>query len=110
MTKRSKLALLIDFDGTVTESDMGVQLLEAFALEDWKHFEPMSEAGLIVGKECLASEFGCLPSDGEEELARFVQEKAVIRPGFGSWSGAARRTAFPSTLPPAGWASTYAPF
>ena len=80
--KRGKLALLIDFDGTVTERDMGVALLEAFALEDWKRFEPMREAGVIVGRECLAREFGCLPSDREEEMARFVREQAVIRPGF----------------------------
>ena len=77
-----RLALLIDFDGTVTERDMGVALLEAFALEDWKRFEGMREAGLIVGRECLASEFGCLPSDREEEMARFVSEVAVVRPGF----------------------------
>ena len=79
----TKLALLIDFDGTVTERDMGVALLEAFALEDWKRFEKMREAGLIVGRECLASEFGCLPSNREEEMSRFVSEEAVIRPGFG---------------------------
>ena len=78
----SKLALLIDFDGTVTEKDMGVALLDAYALEDWKRFEPMREAGLIVGKECLASEFGCLPNNREEEMARCVKDVAVVRPGF----------------------------
>ena len=77
-----KLALLVDFDGTVTEQDMGVALLDAFALEDWRRFEPMRDAGLIVGRECLASEFGCLPSDREEEMVRFVREKAVVRPGL----------------------------
>ena len=78
----SKLAILIDFDGTVTERDMGVALLDAFAVEDWRRFAPMREAGLIVGRECLASEFGCLPSDKEEEMARFVRDEAVVRPGL----------------------------
>lgn len=77
-----KLAILIDFDGTVTERDMGVALLDAFAVEDWRRFGRMREAGQIVGRVCLASEFGCLPSDREEEMARFVREKAVVRPGL----------------------------
>lgn len=33
-----KLALLVDFDGTVTEKDVGVMLLEAFATEEWRRF------------------------------------------------------------------------
>ena len=78
----SKLALLIDFDGTVTEKDMGVALLDAYALEDWRRFGTMREEGLIVGRECLASEFGCLPNNREEEMARFVKDVAVVRPGF----------------------------
>ena len=77
-----KLAILIDFDGTVTERDMGVALLDAFAVEDWRRFAPMRESGLIVGRECLASEFGCLPSDKGEEMARFVRDEAVVRPGL----------------------------
>ena len=78
----AKLAILIDFDGTVTEHDMGVSLLDAFAVEDWRRFARMRDAGLIVGRECLASEFSCLPSDREGEMARFVREKAVVRPGL----------------------------
>ena len=80
----TRLAILIDFDGTVTERDMGVALLDAFAEEDWRRFARMRDAGLIVGRECLASEFACLPSSKAEEMASFVRQEAVVRPGLRS--------------------------
>lgn len=77
-----KLALLVDFDGTVTERDLASTLLDTFAVEEWRRFQPMLDAGLISVRECRSLEYSCLPSK-EEELTRFAVERSVIRPGFG---------------------------
>jgi 2,3-diketo-5-methylthio-1-phosphopentane phosphatase len=76
-----KLALLVDFDGTVTEKDLAGILLNAFAVEDWRRFQPMLDAGLISFRECSSLEYSCLPNK-EEELTQFALELTVIRPGF----------------------------
>ena len=92
-----KLALLVDFDGTVTEKDVATMLLEAFALEDWHPFASMRDAGLITGKECLIRQFACLPSR-EEELTRFATERAVVRPGFSDLVSYCREEGLPLAL------------
>ncbi len=94
----AKLAILIDFDGTVTDRDMGVALLDAYAVEDWRRFARMRDAGLIVGRECLASEFACLPSHLEVEMAEFVRREAVVRPGLRSLVELCREAGIPLSV------------
>jgi 2,3-diketo-5-methylthio-1-phosphopentane phosphatase len=92
-----KLALLVDFDGTITEEDVAGILLDAFALEDWRRYEPMLEAGLINGREAHVLDYTSLPSK-EEELTRFAVERAAIRPGFEELVSYCREAGIPMTV------------
>ncbi|MBI4300580.1 MAG: HAD-IB family phosphatase [Chloroflexi bacterium] len=77
----AKWAVLLDFDGTVTERDVGEMLLDTFAAGDWRKFVPMRKAGIISGRECLEREFACLPARKEELLA-YATTHARLRPGL----------------------------
>ena len=76
-----KIALVIDFDGTVTEKDAGVFLLNTFAIEDWHEYERRYLRGEINLRECLAGEYTTLPAD-EVNLVNQVLLNIDIREGF----------------------------
>lgn len=76
-----KIALVIDFDGTVTEEDVGVSILNTFSLEDWHVYEKLYLAGDISLRDCLAGEYTTLPSD-EPTLTQHAVETTEIRKGF----------------------------
>ncbi|MBI2855588.1 MAG: MtnX-like HAD-IB family phosphatase [Chloroflexi bacterium] len=92
-----KLALLVDFDGTVTERDVGVMLLDAFAQEDWHRYERMFREGRVSLRECVTREYSSLPSE-RDMLTRFAVENAVIRPGFQQLVSHCREQDIPLTV------------
>lgn len=75
------LAIVVDFDGTITLRDTGDILMERFCGGGWGDIDPYWEKGLLSGREALARYFGLLPAD-REGMARYVQEKYRLRPGF----------------------------
>ena len=92
-----KLALLVDFDGTVTDKDVGVLLLDAFALEDGKRYERMLQEGQISLRECVTRQYSSLPNN-QERLTRFAVENATIRPGFRQLVSHCREQGIPLTI------------
>ena len=52
--------LFLDFDGTVSRSDVVDALLERFALPAWRRLEEEWRAGTIGSRECLAGQIACV--------------------------------------------------
>ena len=76
-----RTALLLDFDGTLTERDVGILLLDAFAPPQWRQVETAWRAGDITFKEMNEREFSYLPAGRRDDMERFVLERAAPRSG-----------------------------
>lgn len=78
----SPLAVVCDFDGTITTRDLGDQLGRRFATpEDWAEVEARYRAGNQTLRQILHSMFAPIRAT-REQLARAALELAVIRDGF----------------------------
>ena len=75
-----KIAVFVDFDGTVATEDTTDRILEHFADPAWREIESDWVAGRIGSRECMARQIDCVRAslDDIEEFAR----NAVIDPGF----------------------------
>lgn len=66
-----KLAVLTDFDGTVTRTDVAEDILEEFAPADWWDIEELHRARKIGTRETMVRQFALVHAR-EEDLVRFV--------------------------------------
>ncbi len=66
-------SVFLDFDGTISHSDIGVHLLERLAGPEWHDIEAEYSSGVIGSRVCLLDEWDLLPKDAEL-LARVVAE------------------------------------
>lgn len=80
MTKR--IALFCDFDGTITERDITIMIMEKYGTPGWKDTVDQILSQQKTLKAGLGDLISRLPSEQREEIAAYVQEVAVIRPGF----------------------------
>lgn len=74
-------ALLSDFDGTITERDMCIALLEAYADGDWQSLDLAYDEGRISLEECLVGQVAMFASPRETLVEHALQE-ARVRPGL----------------------------
>ena len=76
-----QVAVLLDFDGTITQQDVGELLLDAFASPHWREEAELWHSGAITFKELNEREFAYLPAGKREEMEQFALEMAVLRAG-----------------------------
>jgi 2,3-diketo-5-methylthio-1-phosphopentane phosphatase len=76
-----KRAVLTDFDGTVTRTDVAEDILEKFAPAEWWDIEELHRARKIGTRESLARQFALVHAK-EEELLRFVDEHVDLDETF----------------------------
>ena len=83
-----KLAILCDFDGTVTVEEVSTSLLDKYSGHKWRDADADLFAGRITLRETMAREFGMLraPRAGMERFVRGVH----LRKGFTELVEAAR--------------------
>jgi HAD superfamily phosphoserine phosphatase-like hydrolase len=62
----TRMRVLLDFDGTVTQADTVDLLLERFALPQWRDVESEWEAGVIGSRECLERQSSLLRATPEQ--------------------------------------------
>lgn len=77
------IRILCDFDGTVTEHDNIIALMKEFAPP--AAFEPLKKGVLdqsLSIQSGVGQMFRLLPSDRKQDYIDFLQQRAVIRPGF----------------------------
>ncbi len=71
-----KRAVLTDFDGTITRTDVAEDILEEFAPREWWEIEELHRARKIGTRETMARQFALVRAR-EEDLLRFVDERVL---------------------------------
>lgn len=77
----SKIAYVLDFDGTVTERDITSALARHYGKGRYLECSAAYRRGEFGMKEWLERMSACLPPQ-REELLEFAADRAVLRPGF----------------------------
>jgi 2-hydroxy-3-keto-5-methylthiopentenyl-1-phosphate phosphatase len=76
------LAVVLDFDGTVTERDVGDAIVKRFGLPGWDALEEEFKRGEVSIRRLWVQEISHLPGDRAAEMAAFSLEVAKVRPGL----------------------------
>jgi len=74
------LAVLTDFDGTITTTDTAVYILERYSVGDWRELARLLRAGSITVEHCVKGQLEMI-TIGQERITRELDE--VIRPRAG---------------------------
>ncbi len=89
-----KRAVLTDFDGTVTLTDVAEDILRAFAPPEWWHIEEEHRARKIGTREAMVRQFA-LVHEREDVLIRFVDGHVKLDETFPPFVEACRRRGIP---------------
>ncbi|MGG1678934.1 2-hydroxy-3-keto-5-methylthiopentenyl-1-phosphate phosphatase [Neobacillus sp. NRS-1170] len=71
-----------DFDGTITESDNIIAIMEKFAPPGWEEIKNQILSRQFSICKGVGKLFSLLPSDRKDEITKFAIENAKIRAGF----------------------------
>lgn len=74
-----RLAVLSDFDGTITTSDVAEDLLARFAPGKWEEIERLHRDRVIGTRETMARQFALVRAD-REELVEYAKRTAKMDP------------------------------
>lgn len=77
---KDEILFILDFDGTVTRSDVVDDLLERFADPEWRKIESLWVSGAISSHECMARQIALLRPE-REAIEQFLQS-VEIDPSF----------------------------
>ncbi len=91
--KAMKTLVQCDFDGTITEEDMGFLLLDSFASEGWRRLLTEYREGRMSVGHFNTTVFAMIKAD-KQTLLKFVRSKAKIRAGFHELLAYCRRKDF----------------
>jgi 2,3-diketo-5-methylthio-1-phosphopentane phosphatase len=75
------VAVVVDFDGTVTERAVSRMLLERFAPDTWRDLDVEYGKGNLTARDCITRQFEMLEAT-DEEIREFVRDHAQLRTGF----------------------------
>ena len=81
MTEASCVVVLVDFDGTITEQDVGVVLLERFSRADWRTIEERFARDEVDIRGNMQEQFAHVPEEAET-LVEYARPLVTIRPGW----------------------------
>ncbi len=87
-------AVLADFDGTVTQTDVAEDILEEFAPPEWWEIEELHRARAIGTRETMIRQFALVHAR-EEELLRFVDEHVNLDETFPTFAAYCREHGIP---------------
>jgi len=96
-----KLAILSDFDGTVTLNDTFENVLEKFAQGDWRAVDDQYAKGEITLEECLRRQ-GAMVRASRSKILDELNEVTKFRPGFDSLIDYCKTNRYPLVLVSAG--------
>ena len=82
LTTGMKLSLVLDFDGTITTKDIGVEVIKKFASPDWDEGLQRWRSGEFDQRQLMEWEFERLPVGRDAEMREFALDKADVRHGF----------------------------
>ncbi|EEG77356.1 MtnX-like HAD-IB family phosphatase [Dethiobacter alkaliphilus] len=78
---QSDVVVLCDFDGTITNEDIGFNIIQTFAGEGWHEIEDAFQRGEKGSREALLEIFA-LTRVSKETLTRFVDKHFHVDPHF----------------------------
>lgn len=78
----NQIAVLLDFDGTITTRDVGDLVIEGFGRDGWQAASAAYDRGEISLRELWAAEISYLRQDDHEAIRKMAAEVAEVRPGF----------------------------
>lgn len=91
----SKPVIFCDFDGTVTEKDNIIAIMNRFGPEGWDELKEGVLNRTISIREGVGKMFSLLPVTLKEEIIEFAVENARIRPGFQEFLDFAKEEGIP---------------
>ena len=92
-----KTLVQCDFDGTITEEDMGFLLLDSFASEGWRQLLTEYREGKMSVGYFNTKAFAMVKAD-RQTLLKFVRSKVKIRAGFHELLGYCHEKGFRFTI------------
>ena len=75
------IVVLVDFDGTITEEDVGVILLKKYSTTDWERLEARFARGEVDIQQNMQQQFSYVPHN-VEALVEYARTVVSIRPGW----------------------------
>jgi len=93
----AKVAYVVDFDGTITATDLSTGLAQHFGSERFQEIEGLYRQRKIGMRDWLDGMSALLPADFDL-LMKYVVDHAVIRPGFKDFLRFAREQGCPVTI------------
>jgi 2-hydroxy-3-keto-5-methylthiopentenyl-1-phosphate phosphatase len=82
------MLIVVDFDGTITEQDSLVRIVQDHAPEVFDELEDALEAGTITLRECIQREFEAVRGEHDAIVAQAV-DATEVRAGFAEFVAAA---------------------
>jgi 2-hydroxy-3-keto-5-methylthiopentenyl-1-phosphate phosphatase len=89
------LVVFCDFDGTITERDMIITLMERFAPAGWETIKDDILSLRISVQEGVGKLFSLIPSGKRQELVEYALQTAKIRPGFAEFAAYCKEQGIP---------------
>lgn len=77
----NKIKILCDFDGTITNDDIGFRIIETFAGPGWREIEDAYQRGEKGSREALLEIFA-ITSVSEDTLRDFIEKNFRVDPAF----------------------------
>ena len=74
--------LVSDFDGTLTQHDLGELALQRFGLPGWERYDELFESGQITIAECIRKQSAMIRARSRTEILRYLSRFARFRPGL----------------------------
>jgi 2-hydroxy-3-keto-5-methylthiopentenyl-1-phosphate phosphatase len=96
-----KLAVLSDFDGTVTLNDTFENVAEKFAQGDWRAVDDQYVKGEITLEECLRRQ-GAMVRASQSQILEELDQVTKFRPGFDNLIDYCETNCYPLVLVSAG--------
>lgn len=75
------IVVLVDFDGTITEEDVGVILLKKYSTTDWERLEARFARGEVDIQQNMQRQFSYVPHDADA-LVEYARTVVSLRPGW----------------------------
>jgi 2-hydroxy-3-keto-5-methylthiopentenyl-1-phosphate phosphatase len=88
------VAVVVDFDGTVTEEAVSLMLLERFATGPWRELDREFEAGQMSARDVITRQFEMIEAT-DEQVRAFVRDHARLRTGFAEFVSHLRGLGYP---------------
>lgn len=92
-----KVDVLCDFDGTITNEDIGFKIIEAFAGPGWEEVEAAYQRGEKGSREALLEIFA-MTSVSAETLTSFIENHFYVDPAFPDFINLCRKSGMAVTI------------